>query len=170
MKQTILRHEAQITQDITGKKIVVTRAFDAPPEKIWRAFTEREILDRWWAPKPMTIETKSLDFRPGGIWHFCMCGAKGERYWWRVDYKTIDDQRSITTAGGPADENGNPTGGLPPMQRLTEFTPTPTGTVVSITILFQTEADLKKMAESGMMAGTSAAFNHLEELLEADAI
>ena len=161
-----MRHEAQITQDMPGKSIIVTRAFDAPPEKVWRAFTEREILDKWWAPRPWTIETRSLDLRPGGIWHFCMMGQNGERYWWRVNYVTIDPQHSITSTGGPCDENANFTGGLPAMQRLTEFAATPTGTLVSITIKFESEADLKKMAESGMLAGTTLTFNTLDELLE----
>jgi uncharacterized protein YndB with AHSA1/START domain len=37
MNQPITKHEATITQDLAGKKIVVTRAFDAPLEKVWRA-------------------------------------------------------------------------------------------------------------------------------------
>jgi len=166
MKQAIMKHEAQITQDLAGKKIVVTREFDAPLEKIWRAFTQREILDKWWAPKPWTLETISLDFRPGGSWHFSMVSPDGQRYWWRADILTIDTQRSFLSTGGPSDENANLTGGLPTMQRLTEFTATPTGTIVSITIKFENEADLRTMAESGMLAGTTAVFDNLEELLE----
>jgi len=165
-----MKHEAQIMQDLPGKKIVVTREFNAPVEKIWRAFSQREILDKWWAPKPWTIETKTLDFRPGGIWHFCMFGTNGERYWWRADYLAIDPLRCVTTTGGPSDENGNLTGSLPKMQRLTEFAATPTGTVVSITVQFENEADLKAMAESGMLAGTTAVFDNLEELLDSNVI
>jgi uncharacterized protein YndB with AHSA1/START domain len=170
MKQAIMKHEAEITKDLSGKKIVVTRAFDAPLEKIWRAFTQREILDKWWAPKPWGIETRTLDFKPGGIWHFFMFDQAGTRYWWRVDYLTIDLQRAITTTGGPSDENANFTGGLPSMQRLTEFAAGPRGTVVSITIQFENESDLEKMAGSGMLEGTAAVFNNLEELLEANAV
>lgn len=165
-----MKHEARITQDLPGKKIIVTRDFDAPPEKIWRAFTEREILDKWWAPRPWTMETRTLDFRPGGIWHFCMMGQNGERYWWRVNYLAIDPRRSITTSGGPCDENADFTGALPTMQRLTEFTATPTGTMVSITILFENVADLEKMAVSGMLAGTTMVFNTLDELIESDVL
>jgi hypothetical protein len=52
------------------------------------------------------------------------------------------------------------------MIRLTEFTATPTGTMVTITITFENEADVRTMAESGMLAGTTAVFSNLEELLE----
>jgi uncharacterized protein YndB with AHSA1/START domain len=170
MEQAIMKHEAKITHDLPGKKIAVTRAFDAPPEKVWRAFTQRDILDQWWAPKPWKIETKSLDFKPGGSWHFCMVGSNGDRYWWRANILTVDPQHSFTSTGGPCDENANPTGGLPTMQRLTEFTAIPTGTMVSITFKFENEADLKTIAESGMLAGTTMAFDKLDELLEPNAI
>jgi len=161
-----MKHEAKITQDVPGKRIIVTRDFDAPVEKVWRAFSEKELLDKWWAPKPWSIETKTLDFRPGGIWHFSMIGPDGTRYWWRADYVAIEPKRSVTTTGGAADENAVLSGSTPPMGRVTEFTSTPTGTRVTITINFQNEADMQAMAASGMLAGTTAVFDNLEELLE----
>lgn len=165
-----MKHEAQITQDLPGKKIVVTRNFDAPLEKVWRAFSQREILDKWWAPRPWTIETRSFDFTSGGFWHFCMTGPDGLCYWWRANILAVDPQRSYTSTGGPSDEHGNLTGGLPAMERHTEFTATPTGTLVTITLRFENEADLKTMAESGMLAGTTMVFDNLDELLESNAI
>lgn len=170
MKQAVLKHEATITQDLPGKTVIVTRDFDAPLEKVWRAFSQRDILDKWWAPKPFGIETRSLDFKPGGIWHFCMLGTKGERFWWRVDYIAIDPQRSITTTSGPSDENASLNDTRPSMKRLTEFTSTPTGTLVTITIKFEDEAHLRTMVEGGMLAGTTAVFNNLDELLGSDVI
>jgi uncharacterized protein YndB with AHSA1/START domain len=166
MKQAIMKHEAKITEDLPGKTIVVTRAFDAPLEKVWRAFTEREILDQWWAPKPFKMETQSQEFKPGGIWHFSMINPNGDRYWWRVNYDAIDPQRSITSSGGACDENAKLNEGAPPMRRLTEFAATPTGTLVTITIKFENEAHLKTMVEKGMLTGTTMVFNNLDELLE----
>ena len=43
--------------DSTGKKIHIVREFNAPVEKIWKAWTDPEILDKWWGPKPSKIET-----------------------------------------------------------------------------------------------------------------
>jgi uncharacterized protein YndB with AHSA1/START domain len=164
MKQAILKHEAKITEDRPGKTIVVTRDFDAPLEKVWRAFTQREILDKWWAPKPFRIETQSIDFNPGGFWHFCMFATNGERHWWRVNYEAIESQRSITTSGGACDENAI-LKDAPQMGRLTEFSATPTGTLVSITIKFASDAVLQAMVEGGMLSGTAKAFDNLDELI-----
>lgn len=162
-----MKHEARIAQDLPGKTVIVTREFNAPLEKVWRAFSEREILDQWWAPKPFKLETKTQEFKPGGIWHFAMINPNGDRYWWRVTYDAITPLRSVTTSGsGPCDENANFSGPIPLMQRITEFTATPTGTMVSITIKFEDEAHLKKMVEGGMLSGTTAVFYNLDELLE----
>lgn len=161
-----MRHEVDITKDLPGKTIVVTRAFDAPVGKVWRAFSERDILDKWWAPKPCWIETKTMDFRPGGLWHFCMHASKDERFWWRVNYEAIEPQRSIASSSGRAGEDASFHPDVVPMRRLTEFAATPTGAVVMITIKFEKEEDLKMMVEGGMISGTTKAFDNLDVVLE----
>ncbi|MHB1279027.1 MAG: SRPBCC family protein, partial [Bacteroidia bacterium] len=75
--------------DKENKKIRVERSFNAPLDLVWAAWTEPEILDQWWAPKPWRAETKSMDFRVGGRWLYCMAGPEGERHWCLFDYKTI---------------------------------------------------------------------------------
>lgn len=164
-----MKHEARIEKDLSNKCIRVIRAVDAATEKVWRAFTQRELLDQWWAPKPWTIETVAQDFKVGGHWHFFMSDTAGKKYHWRVDYVAIDPLRSITTTGGPCDEQANLVGGLPSMRRLTEFSTTDTGTEVSITIMFENLDDMEKMAGSGMLQGTTAVFDNLEELMAKEA-
>ena len=36
-----------ITKDLANKKLHVTREFGAPVEKVWKAWTESELLDKW---------------------------------------------------------------------------------------------------------------------------
>jgi uncharacterized protein YndB with AHSA1/START domain len=45
--------------------INVKREFAANLELVWNAWTDPEILDQWWAPKPYRTQTKSFDFRVG---------------------------------------------------------------------------------------------------------
>ena len=61
-------NDTMISKDLAGKRLQISRAFNAPVEKVWRAWTDRVILDTWWAPKPWKAETKTLDFRAGGTW------------------------------------------------------------------------------------------------------
>ena len=46
---------------------VIDRHFDAPPALVWRAFTEKDLLARWYGPGVETV-IHELDVRPGGVW------------------------------------------------------------------------------------------------------
>ncbi|NOX49581.1 MAG: SRPBCC domain-containing protein [Gammaproteobacteria bacterium] len=48
-------------------EFVVERSFDAPRELVWRAWTEPELLSRWYGPGAETIVHK-FDLEPGGLW------------------------------------------------------------------------------------------------------
>jgi uncharacterized protein YndB with AHSA1/START domain len=53
------------------------RTFRAPREAVFRAFTEREQLMRWWGPKGYTVPRCELDARPGGAWRTVMRSPEG---------------------------------------------------------------------------------------------
>ena len=46
---------------------VLDREFDAPRELVWRAWTEPELLQRWYGPRVETI-IHEFDLKPGGSW------------------------------------------------------------------------------------------------------
>ncbi len=50
----------------------LSRVFNAPRDLTWRAWTEHDLLTRWFGPKGTTIVKSSLDLRPGGTFHFAM--------------------------------------------------------------------------------------------------
>ncbi|MEO8096249.1 MAG: SRPBCC family protein [Acidobacteriota bacterium] len=50
----------------TDRELVLTRVIDAPPEKVFRAWTEPELLKKWFAPQPYTTPVAEVDLRPGG--------------------------------------------------------------------------------------------------------
>ena len=55
-------NQTKYTRDLTNKQLVVEREFDAPVALVWRAWTESNLLDQWWAPKPWKAETKKNGF------------------------------------------------------------------------------------------------------------
>jgi uncharacterized protein YndB with AHSA1/START domain len=69
------------------REIVVTRAFDAPREVVFEAFTEREHVEGWWIPHGTTHE---FDAKPGGVWRYSMPGEGGESYAFKVEFVEID--------------------------------------------------------------------------------
>jgi uncharacterized protein YndB with AHSA1/START domain len=52
--------------DLTGRELIITRLFDAPPEKVYRAWTEPTLVKQWFAPLPWTTPSAEMDVRPGG--------------------------------------------------------------------------------------------------------
>lgn len=62
------------------RELVLTRLIDAPREKVYRAFTEAELLKQWFAPLPWTITEAELDVRAGGTNRFVMRSPEGELY------------------------------------------------------------------------------------------
>ena len=53
-----------------GTDLVFERTFDARREKVWQAFTDPEIVPRWWGPHGTTTTVEEMDVRPGGKWRY----------------------------------------------------------------------------------------------------
>ncbi len=161
----IANNQTKVSKDVANRSIVVVREFDAPLEEVWKAWTEKELLDQWWAPKPWKAKTKSMDFREGGLWLYSMVGPEGEESWCRVDFKTIIEKVSYSGYDAFCDENGNITPDPPGMHWFCKFSSTGAGTKVDVEITFATEADMEKIFEMGFEEGFTAAHGNLDELL-----
>ncbi|MBN9381813.1 MAG: SRPBCC domain-containing protein [Chitinophagaceae bacterium] len=61
------------TQHTDKKRVfMLVREFDAPQKLVFNAFSNAEALNEWWGPAESKNSVVSLDFRPGGIFHFKM--------------------------------------------------------------------------------------------------
>ena len=61
-----------------NRELMLTRLINAPREKVYRAWTDPEILKQWFAPQPYTTPIAELDVRPGGSAFIVMCGPDGK--------------------------------------------------------------------------------------------
>ncbi|HYM94843.1 MAG TPA: SRPBCC domain-containing protein [Chitinophagaceae bacterium] len=152
------------TKEPASKKIFVTREFAASLELTWKAWTDKNMLDQWWAPKPWKANTKSMDFREGGVWLYYMQGPDGSRHYCRADYKMIVPKKMYVGDDSFCDEHGNKMVAPPGMHWKVEFQKIPAGTKVSVEITFATEKDLQTIVEMGFEQGFSMAHNNLDEL------
>lgn len=50
-----------------NKELTIIRVFNAPREKVFKAWTEPELVAKWWGPKGVTNPTCEWDARPGGV-------------------------------------------------------------------------------------------------------
>jgi uncharacterized protein YndB with AHSA1/START domain len=80
------------------RELMLTRLIDAPREKVWRAWTEPELLRRWFAPKPYMTPVAELDVRPGGSAFIVMRGPDGKDLPNRGVYlEVVPNQRLVST-------------------------------------------------------------------------
>jgi uncharacterized protein YndB with AHSA1/START domain len=93
------------------RDLVVTRVFDAPVERVWKAWTDPEQVMRWWGPTGFTSPSCKIDFREGGKFLFHMRGPKefqgGQDFYTAGVYKKIVPMQLIEFSQSLADKDGN---------------------------------------------------------------
>jgi uncharacterized protein YndB with AHSA1/START domain len=156
--------QTRISKDVENKRLIIVREFDAPLHQVWEAWTKSDLLDQWWAPKPWRAETKTMDFREGGRWLYCMVGPDDSKTWCKVVFNTIEEYRSFTADDAFCDEEGNINTDLPVMRWKNDFFEMNSGTKVQVEISFSSVADLEKIIELGFEEGFTAALGNLDEL------
>jgi uncharacterized protein YndB with AHSA1/START domain len=57
--------------------LVLERDLDLPPERVWAAWTQPDLIKQWFAPAPWTTPHCEVDLRPGGIFHVVMRSPEG---------------------------------------------------------------------------------------------
>jgi len=71
------------------RPFVISREFDAPRDRVWRAWTEAERLKQWWGPKGFTVKQLTVDLRAGGKMHYCLQMPDGAEMWGLAVYREI---------------------------------------------------------------------------------
>lgn len=84
----------------------LVHVFDAPRELVFNAFSTAEALAQWWGPAETTNSVVSLDFRPGGVFHFKM-EYNGIINYGRFLFGTIRPYDVLEFSNAFADEKGN---------------------------------------------------------------
>ena len=71
------------------QEMVMTRVFDAPPEFLFKAYTDQNLIPQWWGPKRLTTSVVKMDVRPSGIWRFVQRDSEGNEYIFNGMYHEI---------------------------------------------------------------------------------
>lgn len=155
--------------DLAAKQIYISCEFNAQIEKVWKAFTEPDLIEKWIAPKPWTAETKIMDFTIGGIWLYAMVSPEGKKHWTYAEFTAIEIGRSISSTNMFSDEDGNTAAGAPKSNTVTKFLSVDGNkTKVDVVKTFTDEATVKMFVEMGFKEGTIMGYNQLDELLASE--
>ncbi|MCD6019478.1 MAG: polyketide cyclase [Bacteroidetes bacterium] len=90
-----------------SNELVITRILNAPPDVVFKTFTEAEHLAHWWGPKGMKLEVIKCEVRQGGHFHYKMITPEGHEMFGVFHYKEIIPPEKIVFTNGFADKDGN---------------------------------------------------------------
>lgn len=155
------------TVDKAAKTVFITREFNADQSLVWDAFTKKELLDQWVAPKPWTSRTKYQDFKVGGKRFYAMVSPEGQERWAIQEYTSISPKTNFKMFNAFADKDENPQ--LPGSNWDYTFSEQNGKTTVHITIYNESLARMEKLLETGFTEGFKLSMNNLENLLAASA-
>ena len=152
--------------DKENRRIHVERTFGAPLDPVWAAWTEPELLDEWWAPKPWKSRTKSMDFREGGHRVYAMVGPEGETHWARTEYTEVDPKNSFGGRDVFAGEDGTENTDMPAATFTNVFrSDSEDTTTVIIDSVYPTLESLEATINMGFKEGFTMALENLDQVL-----
>ena len=78
-----------------GGDLVFERTFDAPREKVWKAFTDPDAIPRWWGKHGTTTIVEEMDVRAGGKWRYVSRAADRDDIAFYGEYLEVDPPRGF---------------------------------------------------------------------------
>jgi uncharacterized protein YndB with AHSA1/START domain len=156
-------------------EFVISRVLNASQDKVWKAWTEREELMKWFGPKGVTMPAARMDFRTGGEFHYCMRTPEGHDMWGKWVFREIDAPNKLVLISSFSDAQGgitrHPMAADWPLETLSTTTFEAQGEQTLLSIRWSpwnsTDAEVKKFAEShvGMQQGWGGTFEQLTAYL-----
>jgi uncharacterized protein YndB with AHSA1/START domain len=98
------------TQNGIKQNIVVTRLIDAPVERVWQAWSDPELVMKWWGPQYFTSPLCKMDFCEGGKYVFGMrapADQGGYEHYTSGVYRRIVPMELIEFTQSMSDRDGN---------------------------------------------------------------
>ncbi|WP_046227347.1 SRPBCC domain-containing protein [Paenibacillus dauci] len=163
----------QMVSRVEGQSLVLEREFNAPKELVFRAFAEAEHLKHWWGPRGWTLTVCNIDFRPGGVWHYCMkCvdESQGDFYgyesWGKAVYGEIAEPDQFVYTDYFSDAEGKESEEMP-SSRITMLFEEHNGSTKLISRASYDSAEaLRTVLDMGMEQGIAETWDRLDEYVQ----
>jgi uncharacterized protein YndB with AHSA1/START domain len=142
------------------RELVVSRTFNGPACLVFEAWTNPELLKRWWAPKSLEITFISCqaDVRTGGAYRFVFGHPSSEQPMeFFGKYVEVTPHSRLVWTNDEGGEGGTIT--------TVTFEERGTGTLVVVHDLYASKEALDGAIASGSTSGFGEAFEQLDELL-----
>jgi len=145
-----------MTDDNDSQNLVIERTLAAPPDLIWKMWTEPQHFAAWYGPGGATIPVARMDVRVGGSRLLCMemTTPNGvRRMWFTGEYLEVIENQRLVYTDSMSDEHGN----VMSLEQLGMPAGHPTRTQVSIVLEPTSEGTTMVLTHSGVPAGSPGA-------------
>jgi uncharacterized protein YndB with AHSA1/START domain len=146
--------------------VVITRVFDAPCALVWRAWTEPEMLGRWFGPRGFSSSVPELDLRVGGALRIVMHGPDGNDYPMQGVFREIVPPERLVFSNIAVDKDGHHLLEGETIVTLSEHGGRTTLTVTSHMVGL---VPIAPQMLAGMEAGWTQSIDKMEELVRKEA-
>ena len=142
------------------QEVVITHVFDAPPETVFKVFTDPNLIPEFWGPKEYTTTVDKMELRPGGIWRYVQRDSEGSVFAFKgVYHEILPAERLVYTF----EFEGMP--GHVILETVT-FEALPGGkTKLTERSVYQSVSDRDGMVQSGMEMGAAETMERVAALL-----
>jgi uncharacterized protein YndB with AHSA1/START domain len=96
--------DASNKRKATNASFEKERVYQAPLDRVWKAWSEKDQLAKWWGPKGCSLEVLLLEFREGGFFHYAMRFENAPPMWGRFNYREIAPNERIVWLNSFANE------------------------------------------------------------------
>lgn len=165
VKKREMKPKVIFNTDQQAATVYIMKVLDAPSPDVWMHFTNPDLLDLWWAPKPWKAETIKMNFEPNGIWNYMMSDPENQKQYAGFKYHEINNHRSFDFTDFMSDDQGNIMEDIPTSNWLVGFTGVEEGTKLTINIHFNNEAEMIKLMNMGFEERVTTSLAQLETLL-----
>lgn len=138
--------------------VIVTRRFNAPPEAVYRAHTDPELVQQWMlGPDGWTMPTCECDARPGGKIHYAWASADGHGFYLTGEFVEMEPFSRIVHV-----ERMHLPDPTPDNRIETRFDAVVGGTLMTMRMTLPDEATRAAMLATGMAEGMELSYQRLE--------
>lgn len=140
-----------------GAEFVISRVFDAPRERVWKATSDPALMAKWWGNDCLAATIVAWDMRPGGAWRIDHRGPNGEAFTMHGEFVEVNEPARVTHAQRFLD--------YPPAMVTVAYDDLNGRTCLTTRIEFGSAADCAGAKASGMEHGMAQSFERLARVI-----
>lgn len=164
--------EVNVIKDLENKKLVIEYVANGSKSKVWQAYSDKDMFEKWWGPEGWETGTKEFEFNPGGKVHYgmkCTDPAQGDWFgqtsWGVMEILDVQPEDNFTYMDYFSDEDGDLNKEMPALKVTNVFIEVNGTTKIVCTSFADSAEQIEELIKMGMVEGFTSQLNKLNELV-----